>query len=322
MACSYKEKIGEFLEEKLSKKELKNIEKHLENCQECQEEIDKLLNNNITLEPEQLDVEDAVLISKIKARVKGVRRITFYGLLGFIIGLFSRFYTMDDFLLTKAIMALPYKLAEFALGIFFSGNILSPWGSKFYHYQGEMGFFPYHPILDFLATSLTPAIIASFIAVIIGYLFSDKRVFRRKKIVNFLLGWLIVFLLWTGVLYGTYGLTLEKIDNLTGIKGMTVYKTEKNSTSWLIRIDKDALRDEKYAKLVTIISEAQKTGKSFYPAKKSGYELLVDFSGGGKVPIYLDQVSGKMIVQNGDSYQILPENMEFLIEVLGGQKNE
>ena len=105
MACTNKSKIKGFLEEKLPEQEMKTIEKHLENCRDCQKELDKLLNDNINLETEQLEVDDAVLISKIKARIKGVRRITLYGLLGFIIGVFSRFYTRDDFLLTKAVMA-------------------------------------------------------------------------------------------------------------------------------------------------------------------------------------------------------------------------
>jgi len=322
MACIYTEKIKDYLEEKLSAKEMQTMERHLETCKECQGELDKLLNNELVFEPKQLDVDDAVLISKIKARIKGIRRITLYGAAGFIIGLFSRFYTQDDFLLTKAVMALPYKLAKFALGIFFSGNLLAPWHGTFYRYQGEMGFFPYHPILDFLATSFTPAIIASFIAVIIGYLLSDKRVFRRKKIVNFLLAWLVIFLVWTGVLYGTYSYTLEKVEKLEGIKGMTVYKAEKYNVSWLIRIDQEALRDEKYAQVAAIIKTAEKTGQKSYPEEKNGFELLVDFAGGGKVPVYLDQESGEMIVQNGNAYQISPEKLEFLNEVLGGEKND
>lgn len=320
MACTNKSKIKGFLEEKLPEQEMKTIEKHLENCRDCQKELDKLLNDNINLETEQLEVDDAVLISKIKARIKGVRRITLYGLLGFIIGVFSRFYTRDDFLLTKAVMALPYKLAEFALGIFFSKNTLHPWEGMFYRYAGEMGFFPYHPILDFVATSLTPAIIASFIAVIIGYLFSDKRIFIRRKIINFLLAWLIVFLVWTGVLYGTYGYTLAKIDSLSGVTGMTIYKAEKNSTSWLIRIDQDALREEKYAELVAAISQAEKKGKKMFPQEKNGFELLVDFKGGGQIPIYLEKNTGEMIVHNGDAYQVSPDKMELLNDLPGGGK--
>ncbi|KUO76482.1 MAG: hypothetical protein APF81_06540 [Desulfosporosinus sp. BRH_c37] len=320
MACIYREKIKDYLEEKLPQKEMETMENHLESCAECQEELDKYLDNKLSLAIKPLEVEDEVLVSRIKARIKGMRRITLYGLLGFIIGLFSRFYTRDDFILTKAIMALPYKLAEFALGIFFSGNAL-PLGERMnYSYQGEMGFFPYYPILEFLAATVTPAIIASFIAVVIAYFLSDKRVFRRKNIIKFLVTWSIIFLVWTGILYGTYSYALGKIENLEGIKAMTVCTAEKNSISWLARIDQDALRDEKYSKLVTIISEAEEVERKIYPREKDGYEMLVDFSGGGTIPIYLDKDSGEMIVRNGRAYQISPEKLEYIKEVLGGGK--
>lgn len=322
MACLYIEKIKDYLEEKLSQKEMETIENHLESCAECQGELDKYLDNKLSLAIKPLEVEDEVLVSRIKARIKGKRRITLYGLLGFVLGLFSRFYTRDDFLLTKAMMALPYKLAEFALGIFFSGNRL-PFGERMdYFYQGEMGFFPYHPILEFLAVTVTPAIVASFIAVVIGYFLSDKRVFRRKNIIKFLVTWSIIFLVWTGILYGTYNHALDKIENLEGIKAMTIYTAEKNSTAWLVRIDKDALRDEKYSKLVTIISEAKEVERKIYPQEKAGYEILADFAGGGTIPIYLDMDSGEMIVRNGRAYQISSEKLEYIKEVLGGGKND
>ena len=84
-------------------------------------------------------MEDEILVSKIRARIKGEADYP-YGILGFLIGLFARFYTQDDFLLTKAIMALPYKLAEFALNIFFGDNVL-PFGyNMFYYYQGGWAF--------------------------------------------------------------------------------------------------------------------------------------------------------------------------------------
>lgn len=322
MACINREKIKDYLEENLPPKEMETMEKHLENCGECQEELDKYLDTKLSLEIKPLDVEDEVLIHKIKARIKGMRRITLYGLLGFILGLFSRFYTMDDFLLTKAVMALPYKLAEFALSIFFSGNVLPPGERMSYYYQGEMGFFPYHPLLDFLATAVTPAIIASFIGVMIGYFLSDKRVFRRKNIIKFLVTWAIIFLAWTGILYGTYNHALDKIENLAGIKAMTVRTAEKNGTSWLIKIDQEAFRDEKYTRLVNIISEAEEVAPKSYPQEKDGYEMVVSFSGGGTIPIYLDRDSGEMIVRNGDTYQIPPEKLEYIKGVLGGERND
>ena len=186
----------------------------------------------------------------------------------------------------------------------------------FYYYQGGW-LFPYHPILDFynFQTPLTAFYGCHYrLSLMI-------KGFSRKKY-KFFGAWLIVFLIWTGVLYGTYGYALGKVSKLEGIKAMTVYAAEKNNTSWLIRIDEEALNNEKYRELIKIISEAEKGEKSFYPREKEGYELLVDFAGGGTIPIYLDKHSGTMIVSTGDTYQLSPENLEYITEVLGGEGND
>ena len=127
LECEYKDKLLAYLEETLAEEEMKHMEKHFENCPVCQKELDNLLNNKLDIPASIGEVEDEILISKIKGRIKGLRRITIYGIFGFLLGVFSRFYTRDSFIITKAIMALPYKLGEFALGIFFSGYVLKPW---------------------------------------------------------------------------------------------------------------------------------------------------------------------------------------------------
>lgn len=326
MACKYKSKLKDFLDEKLSKEEMDFMESHIVSCGECQEVLDKMLSEQQEIKGDLPQVNDEVLISKIKGRITGIRRITVYGIMGFLLGLFSRFYTLDKFLPTKAVMAMPYKLAEFGLGILFSQNKLQPWQTMGSHYgnagYGYMGFFPYNPMLDLAVSLVTPAIVACFIALMLGYLLSDKRVFRRKKIINFLAAGLITFLMWSTILYGAYSHTLLQIDGLRGIKEITVYSVERSSSRWLLKIDKDALSQEKFKQLFSYIAEAKKTGKSSYPEDEKGFELLLDFAGGGRAAAFIEPEKGGMVLMNGNKYAVSNKAVDILMSMTGGADYE
>lgn len=326
MNCKFKDKLKPYLEEKLPEAEMRLIEDHIDECEFCQKTLDDLIEKkalDISLPTEE--VEDEILVERIKARKRGVRRITLYGIFGFMLGLFSHHYTMDKFIVTKAIMALPYKLAEFGLGIFFSNNVLNPWQQRsiYYNITGSMGYFPFNPILEFISSIITPAIISCFGALLIGYLFSDKRIFQRRKIIRFFVTAISVFLIWVAILHGVYTITLNKIDRLEGIKNITIYSVDKNSSAWVIKIDKQGLQDEKYIELAEGISKAKKKReKASYPEEKNGFDLSIDFSGGGNMNAYIAKDSNKMIMLNGNVYEISRDVVQKLTDIAGGVEHE
>jgi hypothetical protein len=323
VACTYKSKLKDYLDEKLPKQEMKFMESHIESCNECQKALDELLDKQQEIKGDFPEIDDDILVSKIKGRITGIRRITVYGILGFMLGLFSRFYTLDKFLPTKAMMALPYKLAEFGLSIFFSKNKLLPWRSmEFYYGYGNMGFFPYNPLLDMLASLITPAIVACFIAVMLGYLLSDKRVFRRRKVINFIAVGLLTFIMWSAILYGSYSYTMAKIDSLQGIEEITVYSVAQGSSRWLVKIDKDALSQEKFKELFSKLTEAKKAGKNAYPVEKKGFELVLNFTGGGRMNAFIDPETDSMVLLNGNQYVVSQEAVDILISIAGGETRE
>lgn len=322
MSCKFTDLLRDYLDEKLSPSEMLELERHLDDCRDCQQALDTLLNQALSLKGLQEEVEDEVIISKIKAWGRGIRRITIFGFLGFVIGLFSRFYTRDAFIVTKAIMALPYKLAEFALSIFFKGNVNRIQDLRIFYHIGGIGFFPYNPVLDILAGLITPALISLFLALALGYLTSDRRVFQRKKIINFVAVGILTFLLWVAVLHGVYSNTLDKIERLDGIRGLTVYAMEARGSSWLISIDEQALAEEKYKNLLKDISTAVQKGMESYPAGKAGLELIFDFTGGGQISAFVDLETGAMILQNNKSYQVPERAVAQLILLAGVSGNE
>lgn len=319
MSCEFKDKLKSYLDEKLSKDEIDKIEAHLDECKDCQKTLDELLEErtlNISLPEEEVD--DDILVERIKSRKKGIRRITFYGIFGFILGLFSHQYTCDKFIITKAILALPYKLAEFGLGIFFSKNIL-PMGRKLdYRVTGEMGFFPFNPILEILSTFITPAIIACLGMMAVGYLISDKRVFQKKKILKFLAMSISIFIIWVIALHGMYTFTLNKIDKLEDIKDLTIFSVDKFSSSLVTVIDEEG----EHGQLIEDISEAKKIGKDFYPEEREGFEIFIGFNGGGRVPVYIGKDSNEMVTLIGNKYELSDDIVRELMVIVGGVNDD
>lgn len=324
MPCPHEKQIQDYLEETLSPEEMKKMEEHIDICCDCQQQLDQLLNISLQLQKHSVEIDDEVLVEKIKAHRKGIRRIYAYGSLGFLLGLFSLKYTSDSFIVTKAIMALPYKLAEFMLGIFFSGNRLNPWDTiqDMRAFQRGMGYFPHHPILGLIVELVTPALIAMFLAVGIGYLSSDKRVFQRRKILRFILSATVIFLLWFGIIYGIYNHTLSKINNLEDIQAITVYEKKEFSSSWILRIDQYNLHQANYYGLLSGISEANPLERFLSMNYTEGLQLLLQFKGGGEISSHVDIDTGIMYMQNRRHYQLPEATRLQLLEVAGGQNNE
>ncbi|BCV23830.1 zf-HC2 domain-containing protein [Gelria sp. Kuro-4] len=315
MTCEYKKQLRDYLEEKLPPEAAAALEAHLASCPECQAELDRLAEGEAALNllREPLEVPDEVVVGRIKARRAGLRRITVYGVLGFLLGLFSRFYTRDHFIVTKALMALPYKLAQFGLEPFFKKNVLPPWRWLPQGVSGGMGFFPYNPLLDFLAALFTPALVAAFGAMVIGYLVSDRRVFLRRGVVRFLAGAAVVFLLWTGVLGALYAQTEARIARLNGIREITVWAVEEGGGArWLARLDRDAFRQPPYDQLLAGLQAARPAGPQAYPEGRAGLELMLSFAGGGRIPAHVDPETRKMVLFNGTGYQLSPETIALL----------
>lgn len=323
MSCPYSKKIKEYLDENLSSNEMTDMEKHIEICQECQKCLENLLEKPLKLDEEPMEIDDEVLVGKIKAHKKGVRRIRIYSVFGFLLGIFSLKYTSDNFILTKAIMALPYKLADFMLGIFFSRNKLNLFQQEKWHMIPRgMGYFPYNPILNFLTELITPALVAMFLAMILAYLTSDKRVFQRKKIIRFIASATIVFIIWLGMVYSIYNNSLNRIRDLRDIKSITIYEQTENSSSWLIRIDEDNMNEERYNSILSGVADGRKAENYTSINETEGLRLNISFKGGAFSIAHLDMDRGIMLMQDHIYYQLSDDVISNLLELRGKINNE
>lgn len=314
MPCPYTDELHKYLNEELPAERLKEIEAHIDECPDCQKKLDSLLEEDMQLRQQQPEITDEVLVEKIKAHRRGVRRIRAYGVLGFLLGVFSRNYTSDGFIITKAIMALPYKLAEFMLSIFFSGNELNQGLIMQYRFRHRgMGFFPYHPILGFIVELITPGLVAMFLGMLIGYLISDNRVFQRKKILRFILTAAITFAIWFGAVYGFYGYTMSKIEAMEGIKALTLYDKQEFSSSMIMTIDHNNLNKNATA-IMQGIGNAEAHDGFIDMNYKEGLEIILHFSNGGEIVAHIDTESGGMYLQSHKWFRLSEDTRLLLIE--------
>lgn len=318
MRCYYQDKLEDFLEEKLSKEEMDFIQKHIENCQHCQNELEMLLDNPLNIPNKIIEVDDEILVSKIKARRKGRKRLVYYGILGLLLGLFSRFYVYDKFIVTKAIMAIPYKISEFVLGIFFSHNRLNPWQQmdNMYYFKG-IGYFPFNPFLDVLAQYITPVIVGVFIALVIGYFTSDRRIFTRKKIIRFCIVGLAVFMLWVGTAFAVYSISLKSFEDLDNVRNTIVYSIDDEGTSLLAQVRPHNVKGSKNEELYNGLKKGKKINKQVLK-KESEILLVMDFKLGGRILGYVDFDTNIMTTQKNTSFKLSDDVINILKGLRGG----
>ncbi len=148
--------------------------------------------------------EDQKLQERIGKFKAGTFRIILFSIVGMIMGWFSFEYYGDSFLLTKVILAVPYKISE-AIYVTIIGTGAE--GAMQENVQLFTAFFPYSPIATFLAERITPVLLGGAIYGALAYFTGDKRVFTLPRFIRFFGVWCMVILLYVGGVYVVNALT-------------------------------------------------------------------------------------------------------------------
>lgn len=150
---------------------------------------------------------------KLKERIfkfkSGSLRIAVFTVVGLIMGAFSHTYTKDSFLLTKAILAIPYKICE-AIYLSVIGTTPDP------IWQLDVFFFPRSWPAGFIAENVTTVLIGGAIYGSLAYFTGDKRVFTLQRFLKFAGCWCAVILLTIGAAYGINAKAMADNDRLLG----------------------------------------------------------------------------------------------------------
>ena len=151
--------------------------------------------------------EDQKLKERIGKFKAGTFRIILFTIVGMVMGWFSMEYYADEFLLTKIILAIPYKISE-AIYVTIIGTDAENILRECSYVSTE--FFPLSPIATLLAERGTPVLIGGAIYGALAYFTGDKRVFTLNRFVKFFGIWCAVILLYIGAVYGVNALTMGR----------------------------------------------------------------------------------------------------------------
>ena len=156
VACDYRERVLKYLRENT---EDPGVERHLEECMECRALVEGYLEKEKELDIPEAGYEgtDEELKERVVHFEKGTRRILVFTLVGFVLGWFSIAYFTDSFLVTKVILAIPYKVSEMLHNLFHSHPYSYYGGNGMFTEFNE--FFPGRGLLTFLAERITPVLI-------------------------------------------------------------------------------------------------------------------------------------------------------------------
>ena len=251
VACDYRERVLRYLRENT---EDPGVERHLEECMECRALVEGYLEKEKELDIPEAGYEgtDEELKERVVHFEKGTRRILVFTLVGFVLGWFSIAYFTDSFLVTKVILAIPYKACEMLHNLFHSHPYSYYGGNGMFTEFNE--FFPGRGLLTFLAERITPVLIGGAVYGSLAYFTGDSRIFTLRRYLKFAAIWAAVVLLWTGALLKADTLLAAKDDRMEDVTGFFLAtdsqgngfyeEKEPGANDTVFRLLRDALYQE------------------------------------------------------------------------------
>lgn len=175
--------------------------------------------------------DDKKLQERVRKFKAGTFRIVLFTIVGFIMGYYSYTYVGENFLLMKAVLAIPYKLNE-ALYVSILGTDAMVRGTEEYcMFTTFTEFFPHSYLATFLAETVTAVLIGGAIYGALAYFTGDRKVFTMHRFVKFTGCWCIAILLCVVMAYGVNTKAVADNEALKGIPVVRLYDREGKSDS-------------------------------------------------------------------------------------------
>lgn len=215
MNCEKRDDVLAYLKGEAAVDE-KQIEKHLEECPICSAMVEGYMEKEqeLALELEGYAGDDGKLKERVVHYHKGFRRIVIFTLAGLLMGWLSIYYYTDNFLPTKIILAVPYKMSEMLHNVLHQPDYRVYVSTELSQRFNE--FFPGDSLCTFLAERIVPVLFGGAVYGSLAYFTGDKRVFTLKRYLKFAGIWAAVILAFTGVIFSMnryHAKTADKLQN-------------------------------------------------------------------------------------------------------------
>lgn len=318
MSCSYKEKVLSYLRGTIEdENEVLAIEKHIDNCAECQALIEgytQKAQEIVNIPTKEFQGNENELKKSVVSYEKGTRRIIAFTIVGLILGWFSYFYYTDQFIVTKIILAIPYKANEMIHNILHSHR-----GMLEYYYGHTLTeFFPQSFIATILAERFTPVLIGGAIYGSLAYFTGNKNIFTLRKYLKFAVIWCLIILMWVG---GTFLLNFYTVQNNNELKNISGYglKAETGGTNYyndhmdnIFNMLNIAFYDGDYPKLLESVERNKKN------------EHYIDFYFGnihsGYMTAIINPIDRYLVTDNRKIYKISESFAKLVLEYINTEE--
>lgn len=231
-------------------------------------------------------------VSKFKA---GSLRIIVFTIVGMILGWLSFNYYTDTFIVTKVILAIPYKISEAIYtsiigtgGGFFSAGMLSDYNA----------FFRQSELATLLAERITPVLIGGALYGSLGYFTGDKHVFTLSRFVKFTGVWCVIILVYIGGVYGVNAKAVSDNDNMKNISWFFLCTPSQGETIW----------DERLPVLLDAFADGLERDRIMERDMDAEHELMILYDHGLRSMVaYVNWDRNYLVTENHTTYRISEE---------------
>lgn len=298
MNCGMREQVLRYLRGDTFV-DTKKVEAHIEQCAECAALVEGYTEKEqeLALEMEGFLGEDKKLKEQVVHYEKGTRRIVIFTLVGLLMGWFSIQYYTDSFLVTKVILAIPYKLGEML------HNVLHSPHSDFL--AGEFNeFFPGDSLCTFLAERIVPVLFGGAIYGSLAYFTGDKRIFTLKRYLAFAAVWAAVILGFTGAVFGLSAYREKKADGLENVNYF--FLSSPHTGSGFGEGMGEETRDNTYEKLINAFYADDMPALCRLEERKVEKEVPVELGMGASylTEVMVNYEENYLVTQRGTTYRI------------------
>lgn len=296
MKCDMHDQVLDYLKG-AADVDAERVEAHIENCAECAALVEGYTEKEqeLLIELEGFCGEDDKLKEQVVHYEKGTRRIVIFTLVGFLMGWFSVLYYTDSFIVTKVILAIPYKLGEML------HNVLHQPHSGFY-VNAFNEYFPGDLLCTFLAERIVPVLFGGAIYGSLAYFTGDKRIFTLKRYLKFAAVWAAVILGFTGAVFCLNGWREKKADALENVDYFFLSSPDTGSG---FSDDEGEVRSDVFEKLKSAFYEAGMPALCTLPERDILREVPVELGMGTFLTeVTVNYEEGYLVTKRGTAYRI------------------
>jgi len=247
--------------------------------------------------------QDKKLLGRVRKFKAGSQRIIVFTIVGLVMGWFSINYYTDTFIVTKILLAIPYKISEAIYTSILGTGARPIYGSMLADINV---YFSQSMLATFLAERVTPVLIGGAFYGTIGYFTGAREVFTLGRFVKFTAVWSAIIVLFVGSVYGVNAKAVSDNDKMKNIAWFYLVTPSQG----------EAIMDpERRDIMVTALMDELYPDYNISRDFDNEHEFQILFDDGLRnVIAYINWDRNYMVTENGSYYHVSEEFGSYIKE--------